>query len=262
MTTTTRSSRGSCNDHSNPLAVALLPLISDLVDAATLQLHIMHPAEISSILCALGRLGFNPPSACLSAFLSNLQEQLPRLTPSQLSSLSCAVAKLPTRSVSPSFVRTLEMELAAQMQGLPAGGVGKVLWALVKLHARPSRKFLAGLWEVLEQRSSSMSSSELSLVLYSLHKLRLQPGGQWLGEVLLHGLEVLEGVSVREAAQMTHGLAGLGCAPPTEWFVALECATLPKLKDAEFQVGLVRVLSCHGMYCISLVVGIGVCVGA
>lgn len=90
-----------------------------LLVEADLQLSVMQPAELTTIVWSLGSLAaaakLHPDWEIQTRLLAAVQSQLPRLNPSQLSSLCWGLAKL-DQKLSEGFAEALFMEVQAQMQ--------------------------------------------------------------------------------------------------------------------------------------------------
>jgi hypothetical protein len=213
--------------------------VADCLVAGAAQLrHLMHPADLTQILVTLGRFAHTPHQGHLADLVSTVQEQLPRLSPQQFTSLCAAVAKLPSSSytLDPDVAHALQLELVAHLQKLPEGALGTLLWALGRMRCPVDAGVQQQLWQELERRYHTMSGAELSAVLWGCSKLGLQPPVQWLMEVLGHTQQQLAALTPQEAANLTWALWQLGHVPPDAWLKAYEGAMLVLLQAAQPQV--------------------------
>eukprot|EP00878_Enallax_costatus_P013773 GHUV01014404.1.p1 GENE.GHUV01014404.1~~GHUV01014404.1.p1 ORF type:complete len:299 (+),score=36.23 GHUV01014404.1:388-1284(+) len=195
----------------------------------------MQPAELTTIVWSLGSLTaaakLVPDWEIQARLLAAVQSQLPRLNPSQLSSLCWGLAKL-DQELPEGFAEALFMEVQAQMQGFPDSGLANVMWALAKIGHLPGAAFRQALWEELHHRCHLLHIQDMCTLLWSLARLHLQPPSDLLQALLDQALLQLQSCDSSQLANLIWALGRLQASPSLSWLTDFEEASVQTLPSA------------------------------
>lgn len=176
------------------------------------------PRNVSTLLVACVRLGWQPPSSWVAALLAAVQDALaagqvaggaaglaPHCTTTDASTLVWALARLGYRPPGELLAR---LEAALPEEQLAAGSTqeaSNLLWAMAKLQHVPSDGFVWAALSRLAARPHELSQQDCANALWALARMRKWQSGRLLGLLLCRFVALVEPAAHARQLQSGNG---------------------------------------------------------
>ncbi|GIM13748.1 hypothetical protein Vretimale_16817, partial [Volvox reticuliferus] len=229
--------------------------VTAILEQAARRLPDLTPPLMAALLCGLARLSASPAGKvafsleppAVAPFVRRISQLLPHFTaPRDLANVMWALARLPPDCV-PTRGSAFWHALAGR--GVELGfcefgpqSLANMLWGLAKVTARRGGACSGGsslavelfgasgvrdVVSALERNLDIMNSAEISMTMWALGQLQIDPGAVWVGAAAQRAVGLLRRMRLRGLSTLVHSITWIKSYGPAEEVVAaLEEAVL------------------------------------
>eukprot|EP00798_Chlamydomonas_sp_ICE-L_P020970 gene20970-27826_t len=193
------------------------------------SLHAADPAEASSeasskVMGTLARLVSKHHTRFDPRAATNILYAAVKLYPSR-GNRDVSGGGAPSGDVGLQVIEAAMLSVRGQLRLMKNLELANMLWSLSKLGVQPGEEWMTEFWE----RLYSMNPQDFSNLLHAVTGLGLQPGDDWLDSFLLHSKRKLHSFEPQHFAGTLHALGKFQDKRFEEWLPSFFKASLPDL---------------------------------